>query len=84
MRSLEPDRQLKIHFKLKFFPVMFKKLLDVQEKRTINVTVPYVMKQDSTSTSSTIPAKLEEIPVLKQVANNKQIGNWKTDYKDVS
>ncbi|XP_063673817.1 uncharacterized protein LOC134811041 [Bolinopsis microptera] len=62
--------------------LMFKKLLDVQEKRTINVTVPYVMKQDSTSTSSTIPAKLEEIPVLKQVANNKQIGNWKTDYKD--
>ena len=62
---------------------MFKKLLEVaQEKRTMQVTVPNVLKEESSSSTITIP--LEDIPVLKQVANNKHSGNWKVDYKDVS
>ena len=61
---------------------MFKKLLEVaQEKRTVQVTMPHVI--ESCSSDMTGPANLEEIPVMKQVANDKDAGSWTVDYKKV-
>ena len=63
---------------------MFKKLLEVaQDRRSLQVTVPNAITEDSSSSTMTIPAKLENIPVVKQVANDKQSGNWSVDYNEV-
>ena len=73
---------LQSNFNHKSPAVMFKKLLEVaQEKRTVQVTMPHVI--ESCSSNMTGPANLEEIPVMKQVANDKDAGSWKVDYKKV-
>ena len=62
---------------------MFKKLLEVaQEKRTVQVTMPHVVESCSSNRANS-PENLEDIPVLKQVANDKVAGSWNTDYKKV-
>lgn len=64
---------------------MIKKLLESVpgNNKGISTSQPQFVGEVDSSTSQQIPAKIEDIPVLKQVANNRPGGNWHSDQNGV-
>lgn len=62
---------------------MLKKIMQVvPESRDLHAMFPN-MSGGEVDASRALPANIEDIPVLQQVAKTKKSGHWKTDVKDI-
>jgi len=66
---------------------MMKKIMQAapSSKREIHVTFPHVSAEDSMTSDHVIPANLEDIPILKPLANgSKRTSNWHPDNRNIT